>query len=191
MSSILLASDMANEEIQYLRKQDNKYKSTFKLKVKLLNDNGRLPQRSTDGAAGYDIYAAENYRIEPGNKGIISTGISIELPKCPLEGHIYCMKLMSRSGLSANHSIEVGAGLIDADYRGEIKVILYNHKPRRESYDSASDIYSFNYSDIMYINAGDRIAQGVIIPVAIPEVEEISKLTESARGIAGFGSTGV
>ena len=126
------------------------------LKVKLLNKNAKLPQRATDGSAGFDIYSAEEHKLNPGEKAIISTGISIELPPCPFPDHIYCFKIVSRSGLSAKHSVEKGAGLIDADYRGEIKVILYNLKstePKQEG---------------LHIHIGDRIAQGIIIPVAMP-----------------------
>jgi len=143
------------------------------LKIKLLNSNAILPKRQTNGSAGYDIYSAESCTIEPRNQKIISTGISIELPHCPFPNHIYSFHIISRSGLSAKYKIEKGAGLIDADYNGEIKIILYN------------------YNDEKYeIKIGDRIAQGVIIPVAIPEVIEVDELKNTERGIGGFGSTG-
>ena len=88
---------------------------------------------------------------------------------------------MSRSGLSARYSVEKGAGLIDADYTGELKVILYNHSPP-----SPGDPEKNTYK----IAVGDRIAQGVIVAVAVPKVIEITDLTESGRGSNGFGSTG-
>lgn len=157
----------------------------FKLGVKLLNDDANLPKRSTDGAAGYDLYASESCQIKPGNKMVISTGIAIELPDCLIPGHIYCMQIMSRSGLSAKNSIEKGAGLIDKDYKGEIKVILYNHTPRKEYTNEEEENL-----DTLYINIGDRIAQGVIVAVAIPEIVELSELTQTKRGTDGFGSTG-
>lgn len=151
------------------------------LKVKLLNPHARLPQRQTVGSAGYDIYSAGEYVVLAGQKAIISTGIAIELPKCPIAGHIYCFQIMSRSGLSVNYSIEKGAGLIDADYTGEIKIILYNHsrpipgEPEKGAY---------------RIGVGDRVAQGVIVAVAVPDVVEITNLGHSQRGASGFGSTG-
>jgi dUTP pyrophosphatase len=165
------------------------------LKVKLLNENAQAPKRQTAGAAGYDIYSAEEYTIGPGEKVIVSTGIAIELPKCPIPGHIYCLQIMSRSGLSAKFSIEKGAGLIDADYTGEIKVILYNLSDANGP-DAQKNTYK--------INIGDRIAQGVIVAVAIPEVEVVSEEVNdlcsllpgqesnvvSERGHNGFGSTG-
>ena len=156
------------------------------LGIQLLNKNACLPKRSTDGAAGYDLYAAETCQIKPGEKAIISTGIALELPNCTIPGHIYCMQIMSRSGVSAKKSIEKGAGLIDEDYKGEIKIILYNHKPHQKYKNKEEEI-----SDILYINIGDRIAQGIIVAVAIPEVVEMTKLNESKRGIQGFGSTGI
>jgi dUTP pyrophosphatase len=188
MSSIILASDLAQKEIDATlieatlieaEHTEAEQESEFNLNVKLLNEHARLPQRSSSGAAGYDIYAAEQCFITPGSKKVISTGISIELPQCPFPGHIYCMKLMSRSGLSVKQSIEVGAGLIDRDYRGEIKVVLRNHSQRQD--------VPYN---VLEVNIGDRIAQGVIIPVAIPTVVEVKELTNSARGTGGFGSTG-
>jgi dUTP pyrophosphatase len=144
------------------------------LRVKLLNENGKLPKRQTIGSAGYDIYSAEKITLMANSKAIISTGISIQLPECPIPNHIYCFQIISRSGLSAKNSIEKGAGLIDADYGGELKIILYNYS--NTSYD---------------INIGDRIAQGIITMVAIPEIEEVNNIKITERGINGFGSTGL
>lgn len=144
------------------------------LKVKLLSNDSYMPSRQTEGSAGYDLYASEDAIILAHNKAIISTGISIQLPKCPFEGHIYCMNIVSRSGLSAKYAIEKGAGLIDADYTGEIKVILYNHS-------------NTNF----IVRKGDRIAQGIIQMVAIPEAVQVEELDDTARGTGGFGSTGI
>jgi dUTP pyrophosphatase len=145
------------------------------LKVKRLNEYAKLPKRQTDGSAGYDIYSAEECLIGPGEQKIISTGISIELPICEIPNHIYSFQIISRSGLSAKYKIEKGAGLIDADYNGEIKVILYN-------YSKDDNVYK--------INIGDRIAQGIIVAVAIPQVMEVNEIKITDRGIGGFGSTG-
>lgn len=164
--SYILASDLAQDEIN----------QTFKdncLKVKLLHPNALLPKRHYEEDAGYDLYSPESYLLKARQKIKIPIGISIELPKCHIPGHIYCFRIISRSGLSAKYSIEIGAGLIDASYRGELSVILYNH------------------SDYDYIiNANDKIAQGIVLPVAIPEVLEVTELTNTIRGNGGFGSTG-
>ncbi len=140
--------------------------------VKLLRE-AILPKRHYPGDAGYDLFACERHVIEPRQKKIIPLGIAIEMPECPLKNHIYCFRVASRSGLSAGHSIEVGAGVIDASYRGELKVILHNH------------------SDVAYVvNPGDKVAQALIMIVATPDVIEVNELSESLRNNNGFGSTG-
>jgi dUTP pyrophosphatase len=143
------------------------------LLVRKINKNATIPVRSTDGSAGYDFYSPIDVIINPKSKILIQTNISVELPECPFKGHIYCMKMMSRSGLSLKKSIEVGAGLIDSDYRGNIGVILYNHG-----------------DEPVEIKSGDRIAQGVIITIAVPEIIDVDELSNTKRGDGGYGSTG-
>lgn len=118
--------------------------------------------------AGLDICANENVVIEPRSRNLISTGIRVAIP----DG--YAGLLWSRSGMSYKHGIEVGAGLIDSSYRGEVKVLLYNH------------------SDVPFIVAkGNRIAQLLTIPVVTTPYVKVETLDETQRGVGGFGSTGV
>ncbi|PWN51790.1 putative dUTP pyrophosphatase [Violaceomyces palustris] len=127
----------------------------------------KLPTRGSASAAGYDLYASERVTIEKGKRKVVQTGISLAIP----EG---CYgRVAPRSGLASKHGIDVGAGVIDSDYRGLLGVLLFN----------------FGESDFA-INEGDRIAQLVIERIATPEVEEVDSLDETVRGAGGFGSTG-
>jgi dUTP pyrophosphatase len=140
------------------------------LRVKKLVQEAKLPVRGSEGAAGYDLSSTGKYDIEPGCRGIVNTGIAIELP----EGTYG--RIAPRSGLAVKKGIQVGAGVVDADYRGELKVVLFNH----------------DKSETFHIEQGDRIAQLVLEKIACPEVEEISEdLETTTRGDGGFGSTGV
>lgn len=129
-----------------------------------------LPARATAGAAGADLVSAEETTIQPGQVHAVATGIAIAIP----EG--YEAQVRPRSGLALKHGVTVlnAPGTIDADYRGEVKVILINHggEPFR-------------------IARGDRIAQLVVAPVTATRFERITALPETARGEGGFGSTGV
>lgn len=145
------------------------------LSIKKLHPDAKIPTRQHSTDAGLDLYSVESGTILPRGQKIISTGIAIKMELCnPISnGLVLCMHIISRSGLSAKHSIEKGAGLIDQDYRGEIKIILYNH------------------SDLEYkYKVGDRIAQAVIMPVLIPKIIEVDELEDTCRGFGGFGSTG-
>ena len=135
-----------------------------------LSDAARAPERAHDGDAGYDLFAAEAARLEPGERASVGTGIAVAIP----DG---CAGLvLPRSGLAARHGISVvnAPGLIDAGYRGEVRVLLLN-TDRSEPFDIAP---------------GDRIAQLVISRVESPELVELPSLDETARGAGGFGSTG-
>ena len=143
----------------------------MKVKFTKLHPKAKIPTRSTDGAAAYDLYATEYANVPPGGTVGICTGLSIEIPK-GWKGEIY-----SRSGLASDGVVVSNSpGKIDSDYRGEIKVLLYNNRYRG--------------SDIAVILPGDRIAQFEINPVHDIEFEEIEELSESVRGSSGFGSTG-
>ena len=138
------------------------------MEVKLLNSVARLPRRASAGAAGYDLTSTETVTIYPGTRGVVSTGISIKLP----EG-VYG-RIAPRSGLAVKNGIQVGAGVIDSDYRGEIKVLLFNH----------SGDHAFN------VEPGDRIAQLICERCKLPEVIQVDELDETERGEGKFGSTG-
>lgn len=129
-----------------------------------------LPERATEGAAGYDLRSAEPaFDLEPGVPRAVSTGLRLALPP-GVEGQV-----RPRSGLALRHGVTVpnAPGTIDPDYRGELKVILLNLG-----------------EDRVEIRRGDRIAQIVFARFEAPEVCEVRTLPESARGAGGFGSTG-
>ena len=139
------------------------------LKVLRLDDNSQIPTRSTTDAAGYDLYSVEDKTIPPFEKLLIDTGISIQLP----EGTYG--RIAPRSGLASRHFIDVGAGVIDRDYQGEIKVLLFNFS-------------TTNFE----IGKGDRIAQLIIEKNMTPETEIVTTLgSQTERGTRGFGSTDV
>ena len=125
-----------------------------------------MPTRGTDGAAGYDLYAIEDVTINCFQFIPVSTGVSMDIPA----GHYG--RVAPRSGLAVKNGIMVGAGVIDSDYRGEIKVALA----------TLNGVYN--------IKAGDRIAQIIIEPVVNPELVQVDSLNDSERGDSGFGSTG-
>ena len=143
------------------------------VQIKRLTPSATIPSYATEGSAGMDLHAdlTKPVTLFAGNALMIPTGISIALP-ATLEAQV-----RSRSGLAAKHNVAVlnSPGTIDSDYRGEIKVILYNH-------------HEFNHFEI---KPGDRIAQLVIAPVIQIAFEEVDKLGDTARGTGGFGSTGV
>ena len=142
------------------------------LNIKLLNDNATLPQYATSGSAAMDLTACIDapVTIAPRQLVTIPTGIAIALPSAD-----YVALIFARSGLGVKHGISLsnGVGVIDSDYRGELKVGLTN------------------LSDEPYtIQPGDRVAQLAILPVVQANVVQVSQLDETGRGAGGFGSTG-
>ncbi len=137
------------------------------LRVKLTHQNAKLPTRSHPSDAGLDIFAVEHATLRPGVHAVLPTGLHIEIP----DG--YVGQIWPRSGLAANHGIDTLAGVVDAPYRGEIKVSIINHG-----------------HDDLEIKPGDRIAQLLIQPVMLLDAVQVDELTESDRGGNGFGSTG-
>jgi dUTP pyrophosphatase len=142
----------------------------MELPVAKLKDGATLPTRAHPGDAGLDLYACEPAHIGPGERWSVGTGIAVEIP----EGHAGLV--LPRSGLARDHGIGLAnaPGLIDAGYRGELRVLLLNNDP----------------AEIFRVAPGDRIAQLVIAPVALAEPVESAALTESVRGDGGFGSSG-
>ena len=137
------------------------------LRVQCVRDNAVLPVRGTAGAAGYDISAASECVIPAHGKGTVDTGLAVSLPPGTYA------RIAPRSGLAYRHFIDVGAGVVDSDFRGEIKVILFNH--------SAEDFP---------VQAGDRIAQLILERIDTPPVRKVAVLNDTDRGDGGFGSTG-
>jgi dUTP pyrophosphatase len=139
------------------------------LPVKRLREGAVLPARAYDGDAGLDLSASERVELAPGERAVVGTGLAVAIP----EGHAGFVQ--PRSGLAAKHGIAVvnSPGLVDAGYRGELRVVLLN-TDRRETF---------------VVEPGMRIAQLVVVPIAVPELREVDELPESERGERGFGSS--
>ena len=142
-----------------------------KVLIKKLNSKVQLPKYKTDGSSGMDLMAfiENSINIKPQQSALIPTGISIAIPENTE------VQIRPRSGLAAKSSISVlnTPGTIDSDYRGEIKIILFNHGKEE-----------------FVINNDDRIAQMILMPVIKAEFEEVEDLPKTIRGSGGFGSTG-
>ena len=143
----------------------------IKVLVKKLNPKAELPKYKTEGSSGMDLMALieNSITIKSQNSALIPTGLSIAIPK-DME-----VQIRPRSGLAAKSNISVlnTPGTIDSDYRGEIKIILFNH---------GKEEFTVNYND--------RIAQMVLMPVLKAEFKEVEELPKTVRGSGGFGSTG-
>lgn len=136
------------------------------LPVQKLDDAATLPTRAHPGDAGLDLYALETTTLAANAGGVLRTGIAIELPA----GHVGLV--CDRSSL-AKRGLKTAGGIIDAGYRGEIGVVVWNLRP-----------------DAQTLAKGERIAQLLIMPIAAPAPVETRSLSETARGAGGFGSTG-
>ena len=143
----------------------------IKVLIKKLNPKAELPTYKTEGSSGMDLMALieKPIKIKPQSSVLISTGLSIAIPEDTE------VQIRPRSGLAATSSISVlnTPGTIDSDYRGEIKIILFNHGKEE-----------------FIINNNDRIAQMILMPVLKAEFEEVEELPKTIRGSGGFGSTG-
>ena len=142
------------------------------LKIKKLKKDARVPFRATPGSAGMDLYACidEAITIAPHEIKLIPTGIAIALESAEYVAYLY-----ARSGLAIKHGIAPAncVGVIDSDYRGEVCVGLVNQT-----------------NEPFTIEPEERIAQMVISPVVLPEIEVVDELDDTERGVGGFGSTG-
>lgn len=140
------------------------------LRVQRLSPAAVLPTRAYPGDAGLDLYAAQEAVLAPGERASVGTGLALEIPAGQAG------LVLPRSGLAARHGIALvnAPGLIDAGYRGEVRVLLLNTDRRAP----------------FTVNAGDRIAQLVLIDVRAPAVVEVDALASTERGGGGFGSSG-
>jgi dUTP pyrophosphatase len=140
-----------------------------RISLKRLDPDLPLPARAHPGDAGVDLYAAEPIHLEPGERALVGTGIAVAIP----EGHAGLVA--PRSGLAVRHGLSIvnAPGVVDAGYRGEVKVNLVNIG-----------------AEPVDVSRGDRIAQLVVVPVAAVEFVEVPDLDATARGDGGFGSTG-
>lgn len=135
--------------------------------MKRLCSQAILPRRATNGSAGYDLYCIDNLTIPPGELICASTGIAVKLPLGTYG------RVASRSGVTVKHNVHVGAGVVDPDYTGEIKVVLCN-----------------NGAVTAKFNAFERIAQFILEKYEVADVVEVTDLDGTSRGSGGFGSTG-
>jgi dUTP pyrophosphatase len=141
---------------------------TEKLHIKRLCKEAKCPTRGLDKAAGWDLYNTQEKEIPSGGHSLITTGISITIPQGTYT------QIVPRSGLVVKNMIAIGVGVIDADYRGEVKVLLFNHGKQP-----------------FLIKDGDQIAQMILEKYKKTEIEETEDLKETTRGTKGFGSSGI
>ena len=141
------------------------------IRVKRISENAILPTYGSAEAAGADLYACldTSVTIEPGETAWIGTGIALEVPK-GCAGLVFARSSMgAKRGLAPANKV----GVIDSDYRGEIRVVLLNHSKQPQT-----------------VEHGERVAQFLVTPVLTPVYQEVDELTETTRGTGGFGSTG-
>jgi dUTP pyrophosphatase len=137
------------------------------LQIKLTSNTAIIPRRGTEYSAGYDLSASEDKMIPARGRAMVDTGISVAFPSD------HYLRIAPRSGLALKKGLDVGAGVVDSDYRSTIRVILFNHT-----------------NDPYYVKQGDRIAQAILVKISTPEIEIVDELSSTERGFGGFGSTG-
>lgn len=138
------------------------------MKATRVDSNAVIPARGSSGAAGFDLYATHDIVLEPGCRAVVKTGIILQI------SHGWYGRIAPRSGMAVNHGIDVLAGVIDSDFRGEVGVVLYNTSDRRYP-----------------IAAGYKIAQIIFERCWDGEIEEAGSIDDTDRGVRGFGSTGL
>lgn len=132
-----------------------------------LTENAYTPVKATSQSAGYDLFSAYDYSVSPQDKQLVKTDLAIKIP----DG---CYgRIAPRSGLALNYHIDIGAGVIDRDYRGNVGIVIFNHSKK-----------------YFKINKGDRIAQLVCEKIIEPQLIEVDVLDPTDRNDRGFGSTG-
>lgn len=136
------------------------------LLVTKLTDSAKLPEKAYPDDAGIDLFSDRELTIEPFGNAIVTTGIALAIPRG------YCLVIKDRSGFVTKKRCSVVAGVIDEQYRGEVKVAFENHS-----------------GEFVSILAGDKIAQALLIEVPKVDIHEVPELTETDRGSGGFGST--
>lgn len=167
---LLLTARKMSDATLTKRKRTDSASSTdcvSNLLIKRRSPSARLPTRGSAHAAGYDLYSAEKKLIPAHGKALIDTQISIAVPFGTYG------RVAPRSGLASKFMIDTGAGVIDADYRGIVYVLLFNHSDKD-----------------FQVEEGDRVAQLILERIYTPEVAEVEDLDETVRGSGGWGSTG-
>jgi|3_EtaG_2_1085321.scaffolds.fasta_scaffold03407_3 dUTP pyrophosphatase len=141
---------------------------TTKLKIKKIHSSAKLPKQQTFGSVGYDVYSVEDVIVGPGVVTVVRTGLSMEPPPW------YHIELYARSSFGKEGIILAnGVGIIDKDYRGEVKLLLSKITPHRK-----------------LLKKGTRVGQLIVRKSHFPEIEEVEILNDTERGVGGFGSTG-
>mmetsp|Transcript_15119 Transcript_15119/g.26190 ORF Transcript_15119/g.26190 Transcript_15119/m.26190 type:complete len:242 (-) Transcript_15119:169-894(-) len=166
-SCLLFSSSTPNFDKSHNRTMSSST-TTTSLQVKRLSETAVLPVRGSEWAAGYDLAASKATTIPPGGRGIVATDLSIAVPAGTYG------RIAPRSGLTVKKGIHVGAGVVDADYRGPVGVVLFNLG-----------------EEPLNVQPGDRIAQLILESIVMAPVEEVEELDETVRGSGGFGSTGI
>jgi dUTP pyrophosphatase len=169
--------------------------NTQNVNVKRLNEGAVIPSYAREGDAGFDLVATEDVIVEPGETKLVPTGLSFEIPPG------YELQIRPRSGVTLKTKLRVQLGTVDSGYRGEVGVIVDNTESEGYSegewvLDVSGNMVGWSYVNefvdgTYVIQKGDRIAQGVVTPVATIQFEEVTELGESSRGDGGFGSSGV
>lgn len=159
--------DIHDEEINNLS-TEAVLKGTSVLPIKLLHETATLPTKGSKEAAGYDLYAAEEAVIAARQRGLVDTKLAMALPKGTYG------RIAPRSGLAVKKNVDIGAGVIDADYRGSVKVLLIN----------SSD-------EELRVKKGERVAQLIVEKIEEVEILQTENLDQTGRGEKGFGSTGI
>lgn len=137
------------------------------LSFELMHKDARLPTRGSAGAAGLDLYCVERVDIPPGQQAALPTGLAVAIPRG------WYGRIAPRSGLAVKHGVDVHAGVIDSDFRGEMKVALINHGPT-----------------LLEFKPGDRIAQLIVERCRMLDPVAVDELPDTPRGAGAFGSTG-
>jgi dUTP pyrophosphatase len=156
----------------------------MKINYKKLNDQASAPYQANPSDAGFDLFSAEYATLEPGQRRLISTGISLEIPQG------FYGRIAPRSGLAVKKGLDVMAGVVDSGFRGEIKILLINLN--FEGYNLKPSVYDsmFGSSNKIDIKPGKRVAQLIIESCHPVEWTEMKTLENSQRGQGGFGSSG-
>lgn len=144
-----------------------RYKKRFRLLVQGCHPYAKSPTLATSGSVGYDLFSTEDVDILPYSRRLVDTGLMMAIP------YGYYGRIAPRSSLAITYSIDIGAGVIDPDYRGEIKVLMINNSNQK-----------------YMVKKGDKIAQLILEKVLITEVKVVRQLNTTIRGSGGFGSTG-
>lgn len=159
------------------------------LRIKLLSENATIPTRNNPTDSGLDLYAAEDVIIEPGETVIVKTDIAIELDSG------YEAQIRPRSGVTSKSKLRVQLGTVDADYRGNVGIIVDNTHAVERAYGigGSQDLTTDTPAPLgtYVIHKGAKLAQLVVAPIELPSVEVVGELNDTARGNKGFGSSGI